>query len=202
MSPTRRNDLKAELTPMITNNLRALVCWAKDKPLKSNYHLIVDRLGPIVLGIKPSELLNVSLYDQRIWDEFKELLSQQVQLEIREIRQLNERQQVIFYHQETLDTVLREKQNQDFLKSFHYPETYSLDSYLEHVLEKIKSKAFPHEIGIFLGYPLKDVLGFMKQIPLTYVGTHGWRIYGDMQLSSKIYESYQQARTSQVISDI
>ncbi|EGW39545.1 DUF3793 family protein [Desulfosporosinus sp. OT] len=194
--------MKAELTPMITNYLRTLVCWAKDKPPSSNYHLVIEHLGPIVLGIKPSELLNVSLYDQRIWEEFKTLFSQQEQLRLREIRQINGRQQVIFYHRATLDTVLREKHHQEFLRTFNYPEIYSLNCYLNHVLGKIKSKAFPHEIGIFLGYPLKDVLGFMKQIPLTYVGTHGWRIYGDMQVSGEIYEKYQQARTSRVISDI
>lgn len=194
--------MKAELTPLITNYLKALVCWAKDKPNWSNYQLIIEHLGPTVLGIKPSELLNVSLYDQSIWEEFKALFFQQEQLGLREIRQVNGRQQVIFFHRVTLDTVLSEKQNQEFLKTFNYPEPYSLDSYLNHVLEKIRSKAFPHEIGIFLGYPLKDVLGFMKQIPLTYVCTHGWRIYGDAQLSNNIYEKYHQARTSRVISDI
>lgn len=191
-----------ELTPLISNYLKALVCWAKDKPPRSNYPLIIEHLGPTVLGIKPSELLNVSLYDQRIWEEFKALYFQHEQLGLKEIRQVNGRQQVIFYHRVTLDTVLREKHNQEFLRTFNFPETYSLDSYLNHVLDKIRSKAFPHEIGIFLGYPLKDVLGFMKQVPLTYVRTHGWRIYGDAQISDKIYEKYSQARTSRVISDL
>ena len=194
--------MKRELTSLINNYLRALVCWAKDKPPRSNYHIIIEHLGPTILGIKPAELLNVSLYDQMIWEEFKTLFFQLEHLGLREIRQLNGRQQVIFYHRVTLDTVLREKHNQEFLKAFDYPETYSLDSYLYHVLRKIRSKTFPHEIGIFLGYPLKDVLGFMKQIPLTYVKTHGWRIYGDEQTSDKIYEKYQQARTSRIIADV
>jgi len=194
--------LNYELTPLISNYLRALVYWGKDKPPRSNYPLIIEHLGPTVLGIKPSELLNVSLYDQRIWEEFKALFFQHKQLGLKEIRQVNGRQQVIFYHSLTLDTVLREKHNQEFLRSFNYPESYSLDSYLNHVLRKIRSKAFPHEIGIFLGYPLKDVLGFMKQAPLTYVKTYGWRIYGDTHISDKIYEKYSQARTSQLISDL
>ena len=194
--------MKPELTPLITNYLRTLVCWAKDKPVRSNYHLIIEHLGPTVLGIKPSELLNVSQYDQRTWEEFKALFSEQKQLGLREIREVNGRQQVIFYHRVTLDTILREKHNQEFLRTFNYPQTYSLDSYLNHVLGKIRTKAFPHEIGIFLGYPLKDVLGFMKQIPLTYAGTNGWRIYGDRRVSDEIYEKYHQARTSRLISDI
>ena len=193
--------MKPQMTPLITDYLRSLVYWTKDKPSRSNYHFIVEQLGPTVLGIKPSELLNVSLYDERIWEEFKALFSQQEQLGLREIRQVNVRQQVLFYHRITLDSILREKHNQAFLGTINYPKTYSLDIYLNHIIEKIRSKEFPHEIGIFLGYPLKDVLGFMKRIPFTYVETKGWRIYGDSQSSYEIYDRYQQAMTSRLISE-
>jgi hypothetical protein len=37
----------------------------------------------------------------------------------------------------------------------------------------------PHEIGLALGYPIKDVLGYMGFLPLPYTGNCGWRIYGD-----------------------
>lgn len=194
--------MKPELTSSISTYLRELVRWASDKPLGSNYHLIIEQLGPTVLGIKPSELLNVSLYDQKIWDEFKALFSQQEQLGLREIRKVNGRQQVIFYHKLTLDTVLRQKDHHEFLRTFNYPDSYSLDSYLNYIVGKIKSSTFPHEIGIFLGYPLKDVMGFMKRIPLMYVETRGWRIYGDKQISTEIHNKYRQARTSHLISDI
>lgn len=37
----------------------------------------------------------------------------------------------------------------------------------------------PHEIGLALGYPPKDVLGYMGLLPLQCTGCCGWRIYGD-----------------------
>lgn len=37
----------------------------------------------------------------------------------------------------------------------------------------------PHEIGLALGYPIKDVLGYMGVLPLPCTCCCGWRVYGD-----------------------
>ncbi|MBE6381939.1 MAG: DUF3793 family protein [Lentisphaerae bacterium] len=39
----------------------------------------------------------------------------------------------------------------------------------------------PHEVGVFIGYPLKDVAGFMRHIPATPVHRGAWRVYGDAE---------------------
>ena len=33
-------------------------------------------------------------------------------------------------------------------------------------------------MGVFIGYPLKDVAGFMQRIPATPVHHGAWRVYG------------------------
>jgi len=50
---------------------------------------------------------------------------------------------------------------------------------------------FPHEIGLFLGYPPEDVAGFM-----THQGKHCkcvgcWKVYGDEQTARNIFEKYE-----------
>ncbi|WP_255396957.1 DUF3793 family protein [Geobacter sp. DSM 9736] len=54
---------------------------------------------------------------------------------------------------------------------------------LEKTLSDLKShltgKSFPHEIGIFLGYSLKDVIGFMGWAPLPFTCQGPWKIFGD-----------------------
>lgn len=53
----------------------------------------------------------------------------------------------------------------------------------------------PHEIGLALGYPVKDVLGFMGLNQLPCTGCFGWRVYGDPTPSRQASHSYQVART-------
>ena len=45
------------------------------------------------------------------------------------------------------------------------------------------SVAFPHEIGVFLGYPAEDVRGFLEGRKATCKGA--WCAYGDEQLARK-----------------
>lgn len=52
----------------------------------------------------------------------------------------------------------------------------------------------PHEIGLALGYPIKDVLGFMGLNELPCTGCFGWRAYGDPKPSYQASASYQAAR--------
>jgi hypothetical protein len=42
-----------------------------------------------------------------------------------------------------------------------------------------ETKAIPHEIGLALGYPAKDVLGYMGLQQLDFTACCGWRVYGD-----------------------
>ena len=41
--------------------------------------------------------------------------------------------------------------------------------------KRLNTKNFPHEIGVFLGYPLDDVIGFIEHKPYYLVGD--WKVY-------------------------
>ena len=51
--------------------------------------------------------------------------------------------------------------------------------------------AFPHEIGLFLGYPPEDVHGFIENKAQGYKCVGGWKVYGDVQAAEKRFAKYQ-----------
>ena len=53
------------------------------------------------------------------------------------------------------------------------------------------SREFPHEIGLFLGYPAEDVCGFLehRECDLKCVGC--WKVYGDEVSARKTFERYR-----------
>lgn len=52
-------------------------------------------------------------------------------------------------------------------------------------------EAFPHEIGLFLGYPPEDVRGFMEKGPDGAKCTGFWRVYGDAEAAEKKFAQYR-----------
>ena len=48
-----------------------------------------------------------------------------------------------------------------------------------------RGKCFPHEIGLFLGYPPEDVKGFMEQGSRKAKCCVGWQVFGDEEKARK-----------------
>ena len=55
----------------------------------------------------------------------------------------------------------------------------------------LHSSEFPHEIGLFLGYPSEDVKGYILHNGngSKYVGY--WKVYGDVTCAKKIFARYK-----------
>lgn len=54
-----------------------------------------------------------------------------------------------------------------------------------------ESEEFPHEIGLFLGYPAEDVRGFIENRAGGYKCVGYWKVYGDEQNAKKQFERYK-----------
>ena len=50
---------------------------------------------------------------------------------------------------------------------------------------------FPHEIGLFLGYPLGDVVGFIRNKGRNCKSCGLWKVYCDQQSAEKLFEKYR-----------
>jgi len=66
----------------------------------------------------------------------------------------------------------------------------------EHCVKQLACKLrsqedFPHEIGLFLGYPVEDVEGFIQKGPDCCKLTGCWKVYGDAESASRKFAQYK-----------
>ena len=81
-----------------------------------------------------------------------------------------------------------------------YPAGVSPEEFLAEIRRRWYIKGeIPHEVGLALGYPIKDVLGYMGLMPLECMGICGWRIYGDPAPSLDRCKKFTQARQCAMI---
>ncbi len=50
---------------------------------------------------------------------------------------------------------------------------------------------FPHEIGLFLGYPPEDVRGFIDNRAQNYKLVGDWKVYGDVERARRMFARYK-----------
>lgn len=60
------------------------------------------------------------------------------------------------------------------------------------LMERLKESAtFPHEIGLFLGYPPEDVSGFIENKPGSCKCVGHWKVYGNMAEAQRMFDQYK-----------
>ena len=87
---------------------------------------------------------------------------------------------VLFYHPEAMKCALRDPANRAILARCGYPADADARALLNELQRRFRlASGLPHEVGVFLGYPAKDVAGFMANLPRTPVEHGRWAVYGD-----------------------
>lgn len=154
---------------------------------------VLEMIGAVILGSKPAEIINVpgSTEDKEIkLAQIESFFSSCSRITYRIITTYDGGKRVLFINKKSIERVLSSKKCINFLKFVGYPSEYKLNDYIDELVFRLQCEEFPHEIGVFLGYPLKDVLGFMGYGNKELVEIKNWRIYGDKDVSYKVYNSF------------
>ena len=81
------------------------------------------------------------------------------------------------------------------LEKMGYPTDIEPNAFIDELGRRWRdNEDIPHEVGFCLGYPVKDVLGYMQLVPLPYTGSCGWRIYGNPRVSLRRSRAFRRAR--------
>lgn len=74
----------------------------------------------------------------------------------------------------------------------HGYDTDSCEKCVVHLIRKLRTREeFPHEIGLFLGYPAEDVHGFIEKGPNCCKCTGCWKVYHNEEAAKKTFAQYK-----------
>lgn len=105
---------------------------------------------------------------------------------------------LLFYDEERLEGYLAGEGHESFLKRYGYGK--------EGLLEKLellgkryeayqkRGGSFPHEIGLFLEYPLEDIEGFIVHQGKHALESGYWKVYGDVERAREVFALYDRLR--------
>ena len=77
------------------------------------------------------------------------------------------------------------------LQAYGYPCDERLDVCLAHLRLRMQfQKSFPHEIGLFLGYPVADVVGFITHKGQDFCYSGYWKVYANERETRALFDRY------------
>lgn len=144
--------------------------------------------------LKKKKVANMFHIEKTAFHDFQNVIATYHQklsnkgLSIRLLQTHQLRVTIYVYQQEILTLLLSRPSIQEFLEPYEYPSD-NLDHMLLHLDQRLSTCiGYPHEIGLFLGYPLCDVIDFMGDKPCQLCGY--WKVYHNVSHACLLFRCY------------
>ncbi|MDL2250614.1 DUF3793 family protein [Lachnospiraceae bacterium OttesenSCG-928-J05] len=159
---------------------------------------VILQCAPFLKGIKVSCILNI---EAGSCCELREVLAN-TDIKTKCLASRKGKCLVFLYRQESFRNHMKRADICKFLKGFGYRE-FGEREVLAHLQSRVEAFSdenigFPHEIGIFLDYPLEDVKGYIENLGQNSLYTGYWKVYHDLEKAKATFTSYQEAREEAV----
>lgn len=159
---------------------------------------LVLQCAPTIAGLKTSNLLIVP---KDLEDKVRMVLRHSGLLGYRLVY---DKKRVIFlvFNRDMLMSYLSKDEVKDFLVKYGY-RTDAFGYCLRYFQKRYDAyvhcrKDFPHEMGVFLGYPLGDVEGFIENGGDNFLLSGYWKVYSDEAEAQGLFEKFDVVKDDMV----
>lgn len=156
--------------------------------------LIIRHCSPTLAGLKTGNLFNCTFvcYEdlQMHIDQSNNILNPKgVYITLLQKRENNALIYVYRYQRLLVD--ISKDEVKKFLKFYGY-SSCDIKECIQHLSDRLlEFEDFPHEIGLFLGYPLNDVKAFIENKGRNYKYVGFWKVYFDEYEAIKTFAKYK-----------
>lgn len=163
--------------------------------------LLAYHCAPALAGIKPA---NIAAFQKAQFPDLHseiEKLNHQLNrkdIYIEILCECERRTLVIVYRKSVLEKHLQIYNNRAFLSCYGYPKTGSITEDLNVLRNRLDCDSFPHEIGVFLGYPLHDIYCFIHHRDEGCLLIGEWKVYHNAEEAQKLFSRFKSCRNALV----
>lgn len=153
--------------------------------------------APSLLGIKCASLVAISKSECNVAENVLafNLRAARKGLKITALSECREKTLILVYNRAQLSQRLREADSREILRRYGYTDDMTVEDCIERLSERMRGGGdFPHEIGIFLGYPTEDVIGFIANNGGSFKLCGYWKVYGNERRAERTFENYNKCR--------
>lgn len=167
----------------------------QSSPVSTETYLadILIQNAPLLAGLKPSGIFTIQ--NDR-FSAIRELFAGS-DIELYPLYTDTEKTTLLFYREAALARCLTDQVYEELLLQYGYRKR-TLTAALRHFRNRFRAFrmrlcSFPHEIGVFLGYPLCDIRGFIENNGRNELYTRYWKVYDQLEEAMKVFRTFDDA---------
>lgn len=155
---------------------------------------IVRNCAPTLAGIKTGSLFNVSISSDSDFRHDIVLFNRAMKdkgVRIIPLKVSEKYALIYLYRPDMLEHDLKDPLAASILERYGY-KFKNADRCVVDLARRLNSSSeFPHEIGLFLGYPPLDVDGFIKHPNEGYCEVGYWKVYSDVENARRAFRRFK-----------
>lgn len=158
--------------------------------------MIKSTVAPTYNDLKLGTMMNLRNAKRPLkdyWMKNKYILKDAIGLDFYELKLGEDFVLVYFFKSERLEKKLSQIKIKDFLNSYGYISCVSTGDYLNLLSQRFRETC-PDEIGIFLGYPLKDVMDFKDRDKKACKCTGYWKCFNNEKSSLEAFKRFDEVK--------
>lgn len=158
--------------------------------------LIKSTVAPTFNDLKLGTMMNLRNAKRPLkdyWMQNKFILRDALGLDFYELKEGKDFVLVYFFKNNRLEKKLSQIKIKDFLNSYGYISCVSTGDYLNFLSQRFRETC-PDEIGIFLGYPLKDVMDFKDRDKKACKCTGYWKCFNNEKSSLEAFKRFDEVK--------
>ncbi len=156
--------------------------------------ILAKYCSPTIVGIKTGSMFTYCFESDSDKKENIRRLNKSLSgkgLRVVPLRQTDNKTLIYVFRPSKLKKDLTSDTAQQLLKQFGY-RSNACSQCIARLVNRInETDSFPHEVGLFLGYPPEDVCGFIENKAANYKCCGFWKVYGDEHKALKTFEKYK-----------
>ena len=151
----------------------------------------------VISGAKPSATITIkkdkeNLYDK--WIKYGIDFLETIDIQYIDLRECSNALIILIYNEKQLLNYIFRKENKKFLMQLGYSDKNDINNYLYMLKNRYKEFNCPHELGIFLGFPLNDVMDFMNCKNKKCLSCGYWLVYNNLKEAKETFSRYDKVK--------
>jgi len=160
-------------------------------------NFLVYNSSLVIAGIKPAATVTIKKDNKNLysgWNDFGSQFIESINLKFIELRETFNSIILMIYDESILEKDLNQDSHVEFLKNIGYHSNVDIYDYLNTLKIRYEKYHCPHELGLFLGIPFKDVKDFMECTTKKCLLCGYWKVYNDCNKAQRIFNKYDKVK--------
>lgn len=159
---------------------------------KKLWENIARQCAPVLMDVKPSNLLILTREEEQVFLQMEGFHG----ISCLCLYAGEKKSTWLLYRKDRMEAELLWPHIREFIKEYGYREADTVEELLYRFQKRFADykdgKAlFPHEMGVFLGYPLHDVKGFIEHQGKNYLCSGYWKVYRNETKAKNTFKLYE-----------